>query len=430
MFNFSLLVEDFAKIRRAEIEPSRLTLFIGDNNSGKSYMTTLLYGLSSRPFFDLFMQYKDFISERFMPIIHDGLSGKTKRYRFGPDDFGLLERTVNGILAKGRETFIERLFNKKIPIGKLEIKFHPSSEIDLCFDTRPYDDKIHLSVETQPKTRGYPWQMNETHGFVDDGDRKTLAALLAHAITKALLAADRPAYLPASRTGFLLTYKSVVGDSIEKAFNSAGAEKAGGRSGKLTVPVIDFLKMLAAFSTAEESDYIDDRVRTLEFVEKKILNGKIAVDPTPVPDYTYLPRGLSESLPMFVSSGVVTESTPLWLALKRPEINCLMIEEPEMCLHPALQKEMARVLVKIANSHFPVIASTHSDIILQHVNNMIRLKKRPDREREQMLPKLEYGENDLLDSKNVHVYQFGTEEGRTTVTKIECDENGIGEGCL
>jgi predicted ATPase len=124
---------------------------------------------------------------------------------------------------------------------------------------------------------------------------------------------------------------------------------------------------------------------------------------------------------MFVSSGVVTESVPLWLVLKRAAVNCLMIEEPEMCLHPALQKEMARALVKTANSHFPVIASTHSDIILQHVNNMIRLEKRPDRE--QMMLKLGYDENDLLNSENVRVYQFDAKEGRTTVTKIECDED-------
>jgi hypothetical protein len=357
-----------------------------------------------------------------MPMIEDGLSGKTNRRSFSPDDFDLLEHAVNDLLKKDKRIFIDRLFNKKIPIGKLEVQFCPPfPEIDLDFDIRAHDGEIHLNLATRSKTRYCPWQIEIFHGLTDGGDRKILAASLLDTITRTLLAMDCPAYLPASRTGFLLAFKSLVGDSIGKAFNGADAENAVGNADKLTVPIIDFLKMLAAFSMPEASNHINDRARTAEFVENKILDGKIITSKTLVPDYTYLPRGYSESLPMSVSSGVVTESLPLWLILKKPELNCLMIEEPETGLHPALQKEMARVLAKITNRHFPVIASTHSDIILQHVNNMMRLKKRPDCE--QVMSKLGYDEDDLLDSERVAVYQFDTKEGRTIVTKIECDED-------
>ncbi|MDR0764052.1 MAG: ATP-binding protein [Synergistaceae bacterium] len=418
---FKIHVEDFGKIAKADIELSPLTLFIGDNNSGKSYLLTLIYGLLSKPFFDLFRQNKDFISKRFIPMIEDGLSGKTERYRFSPDDFGLLERTVNDILERDKKIFIERIFNKKIPIGKLAVEFCPPfPEIDLCFDAVANDGEMsYLRLETRPKKCCYSRLIN-TSRFMDGIDRKSLVALMVSAIIRTLLAMDRPAYLPASRTGFLLAFKSLVGGSIEKAFGIAGAVNAAGNADKLTVPVIDFLKMLAAFSTDEESRHIDYRARTAEFVENKILDGKIIVTKTPVPDYMYLPLGFSESLPMFVSSGVVTETLPLWLVLNKPGINCLMIEEPETGLHPALQKEIARALAKIANLHFPVIASTHSDIILQHVNNMTRLKKRPDRE--QVMSKLEYGEDDRLGSERVAVYQFDASDGGTTVTKIEYDE--------
>lgn len=40
-----LILKKFAKIKKAEIELSRFLLFIGDNNSGKSYLMTLIYGL-------------------------------------------------------------------------------------------------------------------------------------------------------------------------------------------------------------------------------------------------------------------------------------------------------------------------------------------------------------------------------------------------
>lgn len=40
-----LIIKNFGKIKEAEIELSNLILFIGDNNSGKSYLMTLIYGL-------------------------------------------------------------------------------------------------------------------------------------------------------------------------------------------------------------------------------------------------------------------------------------------------------------------------------------------------------------------------------------------------
>ena len=42
---WTLHVENFARIESAEIEISPLMCFIGDNNSGKSYMVNLLWGI-------------------------------------------------------------------------------------------------------------------------------------------------------------------------------------------------------------------------------------------------------------------------------------------------------------------------------------------------------------------------------------------------
>lgn len=41
------IIEKFGKIERAEIQVSPLTLFVGDNNSGKSYLLSLLWAIYS-----------------------------------------------------------------------------------------------------------------------------------------------------------------------------------------------------------------------------------------------------------------------------------------------------------------------------------------------------------------------------------------------
>src|SRR5580700_2291352 len=42
---WKLLVEGLGKIERAEVDVRPLMLFVGDNNSGKSYLASLLWGL-------------------------------------------------------------------------------------------------------------------------------------------------------------------------------------------------------------------------------------------------------------------------------------------------------------------------------------------------------------------------------------------------
>ena len=47
MPSWKLYVEDYGRIKHAEIEAAPLTLFVGDNNSGKSYLLALLWGIRS-----------------------------------------------------------------------------------------------------------------------------------------------------------------------------------------------------------------------------------------------------------------------------------------------------------------------------------------------------------------------------------------------
>ena len=70
----TIYVKNFAKIKEAEIELSPFTLFVGDNNSGKTYLSTLIYGLikyTSKIIYDIF-EYTDEIknSEEYKKVIN------------------------------------------------------------------------------------------------------------------------------------------------------------------------------------------------------------------------------------------------------------------------------------------------------------------------------------------------------------------------
>ena len=58
------------------------------------------------------------------------------------------------------------------------------------------------------------------------------------------------------------------------------------------------------------------------------------------------------------------------------------MEEPEISLHPYLQQQLTRAFIKLVNSGKNVLITTHSDTIVQHINNMIKLNANEKEKRE------------------------------------------------
>ena len=86
---------------------------------------------------------------------------------------------------------------------------------------------------------------------------------------------------------------------------------------------------------------------------------------------------------------------------------------------------MARTLIQTANTCFPVMATTHSDIMMQHVNNMICLDRHENKE--ELMQELGYEEDDLLNVENVSVYQFSKipATGLTEIRELKAGPYGF-----
>ena len=71
---------------------------------------------------------------------------------------------------------------------------------------------------------------------------------------------------------------------------------------------------------------------------------------------------------------MVSELAPLVLFLKyliNPG-DLLILEEPESHLHPAAQRQLARGIVRLVNAGVKVLITTHSDLFVSQVNNLLR----------------------------------------------------------
>lgn len=65
-------------------------------------------------------------------------------------------------------------------------------------------------------------------------------------------------------------------------------------------------------------------------------------------------------------------------------------------LHPEYNKKIARVIIQLMNSGVNVWITTHSETILQHINNMLKLNHSNSKN---LCEEFNYSEIDLLDIK-------------------------------
>ena len=110
--------------------------------------------------------------------------------------------------------------------------------------------------------------------------------------------------------------------------------------------------------------------KLLHWIQAEMSHGKVNYRDAMNQNIEYYPEGLERGLPLRAVSAVVTELTPLMLLLQyQKNLDFICYEEPEMCLHPQLQLQMAKLLVRMVSAGITIVATTHSDIILQYINN-------------------------------------------------------------
>ena len=81
----------------------------------------------------------------------------------------------------------------------------------------------------------------------------------------------------------------------------------------------------------------------------------------------------------------------------------LIIDEPELNLHPSNQRKLARLLVRLVNCGIKVFITTHSDYFIREFNTLIMLRNK-DKRLKQVIEKYGYSRDEFLDPERVSVY--------------------------
>jgi hypothetical protein len=320
-----------------------------------------------------------------------------------------LVQVLNDTLDQQRVTLAEATFNEpKFNLGHAHIGT-PSPMTPLRLSWNTISDLIKTPGRTEPSNLFVQyWPMI--------GERADLAieALVKHLV----IGLRDPIYLPASRTGFMLTYRSLA-EQLSTGAMYRTQSYGHAFVPDLTRPVIEFFRLLVGLRS--ETGAYPHEADILE----EAMGGRLAVESiVGLPEVLYdTPDG--KRLVMGRSSSLVTELAPVILTLRHVSgYRVLIIEEPEAHLHPRLQRKLAQVIVRLIRKGLFVWITTHSENFCQQINNFMKLGAHP--RRAEMQQKYGYEENDYLDVDDVGGYQFAPGlDGRTVVTEIEKTPQGL-----
>lgn len=425
-------VENYGKIEQAEITLGDLIIFVGNNNSGKTLMMQLIYGVLKE------------LTTSYNAKNVQGFIAKGNSIQFGKEWFDNLERDINQYLLENKEVIVQKTFHNQIEIGRLYIRIEHDEDSYIC---RCNEEILEFPAGLQ-ENRDNEHRFSHVSYYSKRGageEEQIAISLFAAPITKTDLMErvlkrmvcfvldigfrEDELFLPASRTGMLLLYKSFFAEKSkmeeEILIDRFQMRKQKNELG-LTEPVYDFLRFLLQYQPNQEK--LKQNASLLEFLETRLIDGKIENWGDEV---YYRPKKYEKQIPLYMSSSLVNELAPLTRLLSAAkDYRYIFYDEIETCIHPLKQGELARLIIRMVNHGMKMIVSTHSDTMAVKLNNLLVLanKYRMQSDIEKLLKELGLEHSDILMKQSVHVYQFrNMEDGSSHVEELECvSEPGIG----
>lgn len=92
-----------------------------------------------------------------------------------------------------------------------------------------------------------------------------------------------------------------------------------------------------------------------------------------------------------------------YLRCQAQKDDLLIIDEPELNLHPKNQRAFARLLARLVNVGIKVLVTTHSDYLIKELNTLIMLGQNTQHTIK-MQEKYNYDEQELLKPEQIHLY--------------------------
>lgn len=438
-----IIVKNLGILKKAEFDTGELTIICGKNNTGKTYATYALYG------------FINFWNDVFY---YDWMGRETAKKLFNA---GSVKMELDGIHRNTHNIVIGAC---KEYIRHLPMVFATSHKyfLNSCFEISMSETEtdfigIERSIHSIAPNGKFAFDLNKKRGEnsitidiiskTEDGseiNEDLFVQQINHSIKKTLFGDVFPATFIASieRTGAAIFQREL--DFTRNRL----LEHVSNRNTDIDPFAVlnTFYANGYALPVNRDVDFnrnLNEVVKYESVISKENPDILVSFDSMVGGEYKstkeglyYTPENSNVKLTMAESASSVRSLLNMGFYLKhiaRPG-DILMIDEPELNLHPNNQRLMARILSKLVNAGIRVFITTHSDYILKEFNTLIMLKNHTSATK-RIMDKYQYQENELLDTVKIRAYiaqkdlimvdGASRRQKHNTFISAPIDENGI-----
>lgn len=422
--------ENLGFIDSGEIEISDLTVMCGPNNVGKTYVSYGIYGFIRhfKRLVDLSLtseqveilkeegslmidltQYQKSLST-YLKSASKEFSQTLADYFNAPDDFftkAKVNFSYDNFLIE-----LDREFKQTAKFGQSET---------LIFDKAPDETMLSVAIQVTGKSK-------LPNRILDD--------IVGGAIAECLFMGTlpKPFVVTSERTGIALFYKELdisknaILEHLSESDKPNPIALINSMRSRYARPIQDNIDVIRDYdSLSKRKSFIREDRQTYKPVLdalQELLGGSFKTVDKQVLYYPKKERNRDKAaIPVYIASSSIKS-----LFLIDFYINCLaekegllIIDEPELNLHPDNQRKMAGLLARLVNSGIKVMVTTHSDYLILEINNRIMLNNDFDNKQE-VLKNAKMVKEDILRPDQVKAFSFMDDH---SISEVSVDKHGI-----
>jgi len=412
-------INNLGPLKNADIQLRPLTIFVGENNTGKTYTAYLISFIFSKYAFSGFineyingnlqekfitvdnavdqifekgeakLNFKLFLeknSKKYFKLICSDISPKYFKSFLGSDTLEFDNIGLNLDFKNYKETQFNNLSQRLLDDinGDLCKK---CERFDDCQDCDKTQTNESITCNVNKENLIISFNKNKTDATKEE-IKKFVSSTIFSMLHKSIF--NEVYFLGAERTGLTLFYYSEQ-VSKKKAQPKKITKKNSDSSNsgmkiQVSLPVVELLSVITKILSKDFVDIRIDKANTDEIIKKyqyyadilenEILKGEIRLSDNE--NFRRLIFKYSENsnvdLNMTISSSAVKGLSPLVLFLRYylDPNELIVLDEPEMNLHPKAQAQLIELISMLVNSGINVIITTHSPYIVDHLINLIK----------------------------------------------------------
>ena len=400
-----------------------INLIIGKNNTGKTYLSNLLYTyfkVRERQNIKMYevvgIRFKDRLSDSDYETIKDYFENKYQKE---------IKDTLPQVFHTSKDTFKD--FEIEVDLSDEILEFKKLDDDTIIYfremrkiiKLKKSEDEIEYLMEDYDENKGKRY-ITYNPKIEEEEAKQIIFGYFLH--IKFFQKIYKFYSFPAERSGAVLFYKQLLEErsDVLRELELGNSENIG-KISRYSEPVNDYVKFLNSISDRSKGLTELDIYKKLDTELKEILGGEVIIDSE---DNIMFKMNENKIIDIGMVSSTVKTLTGFYLYLKyfAMERDIIFIDEIELNLHPENQRKIMKLINYLSKQGLKFVISTHSPVITQEMNNMIMFEKCKDKIDDEIIKEYSIDrENYGLRQEDVNIYFLNNK----TIEQAEFVEDGV-----